>query len=259
MWQHRDLIKQLAKREVMGRYRGSILGMFWSFLYPLLMLTVYFFVFGFVLKVKWGVEIETGEVQYGVVLFAGLILHMFFSECLVRSPHVINANTQFVKKVVFPVEILSVVVVCTSLFHFVIGFLILLVFNIVVHNVFYWTVLYIPLILLPLIILSLGLSWLLSSIGVFVRDIAQVVGILSTVLLFLSGILFPIDLIPEPFRLLLYLNPLTLIVEELRAVVIYGQSPGWGALGIYYLISLIVVLVGYRWFQQIRPVFADVL
>lgn len=258
-WQHGDLIKQLTKREVIGRYRGSILGLIWSFLYPLLMLSLYYFVFGFVLEVKWGVEIATGEVEYGVVLFAGLIVHMFFSECLIRSPSVINANTRFVKKIVFPLEILPIVVVCTSFFHFLLGFLILLVFNLIVHEVLYWTVLYIPLVLLPLVVLSLGVSWLLSSIGVFVRDISQVVGILATLLLFLSGILFPIELVPQEFQILLYANPLTLIVEQLRVVVIYGHNPNWLGLSIYLGISLIVVTIGYVWFQRTRAAFADVL
>lgn len=258
-WRHIHLITQLTKREVMGRYRGSILGMVWSFLYPLLMLSVYYFVFGFVLKVKWGVKVETGDVPYGVVLFAGLIVHMFFSECLVRSPSVVRANTQFVKKVVFPIEVLSIVVVCTSLFHFLIGLLILLVFNVLIVGTFYWTIICVPIVLFPLVLLSVGLSWLLASVGVFVRDIGQIVGILSTVLLFLSGILFPIDMVPEHLRMLLYLNPLTLIVEQLRAVVIYGQAPDWGALAVYGVVAVLVVVGGYRWFQRTRTEFADVL
>lgn len=258
-WRHRHLISQLTKREVVGRYRGSILGLLWSFLHPLLMLIVYLFVFSFVFKVKWGIQIETGEVEFGVVLFAGLIVHTLFTECLVRSPSIIKANTQFVKKIVFPLEILPIVIVYTALFHLLIGFLILLAFNTIAHQVFHWTLIYVPVVLLPLVVLSLGVAWLLASIGIFIRDVSHIVGILSTVLLFLSPIFYPLTLVPEHLRLYLYLNPLTLIVQELRAVVIYGHSPDWFALFIYTMIAVLILILGYRWFKRTQPMFADVL
>lgn len=259
MWQQRHLVAELVKRDVIGRYRGSFLGLIWSFLHPLFMLLVYVFVFGVVFEIKWGVKLDTGEKQFAVILFSGLILHALLAECLVRAPGIIVANTQFVKKVVFPLETLPVMLVCTAVFHFLIGFLLLSVFNTVAHQVFYFKSLLFPVIVLPLVLLTLGLSWMLASIGVFVRDIGHITGILATMLLFMCPIFYPLDRVPETFQWVLYLNPLTLIVEQFRIIVIYGKWPDWGALMIYYVVALTVLRAGYRWFQRTRSGFADVL
>jgi len=259
LWRYANLIAQLTRREVAGRYRGSMLGLLWYFVHPILLLSVYLFVFGFVFQVKWGVELDTGEAEFGVVLFAGLIIHFLFSECMTRSTAIITSNIQLVKKVIFPLEILPVVVVCTAVIHLLIGLAILLVFNSVAHQTFHWTTFYVPVVLAPLVILSLGIGWILASVSVFIRDIAQVVGVGTTALLFLSAIFYPIEMIPEHLRSFLYLSPLTLIVEQLRVVVIYGQSPDWGALLVYTAVALAVAVLGYRWFQMAKSAFADVL
>lgn len=259
IWSHRHLITQLVKRDVIGRYRGSFLGLVWSFLHPLFMLLVYLFVFGIVFKIKWGVSLGSDKKEFAVILFSGLILHALFSECLVRSPGIISTNTQFVKKVVFPLEILPVMIVCTAVFHFLIGLLLLSIFNILAHHTFYLTTFLFPIVVFPLVLLGLGVSWIMASTGVFVRDIGHVTGILATMLLFLCPIFYPIDRVPEELQLLLYFNPLTLIVEQLRAIVIFGQYPDWGALAIYYLIAFVVLISGYRWFSRTRTGFADVL
>lgn len=259
MWRHRDLITQLVKRDVVGRYRGSLLGLVWSFLHPLFMLLVYLFVFGIVFKIKWGVAPAGGGREFGVILFSGLILHALFAECLVRSPGIIPGNVQFVKKVVFPLEVFPVMIVCTSLFHFCIGFLLLFIFNSLSDFTVHATVLFAPLVVLPIALLALGLAWILASVGVFVRDVGQITGILATVLLFLCPIFYPIDRVPEHLRWLLYFNPLTLIVGQFRNIVIFGRSPDWGPLAIYYVISLVVLRIGYTWFLRTRKAFADVL
>ncbi len=257
-WQNRDLVGQMIRREVLERYRGSVLGLVWSFAHPLLMLLVYMFVFGIVFKIKWGVEHED-DVQFGVVLFAGLVVHALFSECLVRAPQLIRSNVHFVKKVVFPLEVLAVVAVGTALFHTAVSLLILLIFNTAAHLEFNWTVLFLPLVLVPLVILSLGVTWFLSSLGVFLRDVVHIVGILSTILLFLSPIFYPLSAVPQGLRPLMYLNPLTVIVEQVRNVVIWGQPPDWGPLSVYFVIATIVAAVGYWWFRRTRRAFADVL
>lgn len=259
MWQHRHLIAQLVKRDVIGRYRGSFLGLVWSFLHPLFMLMVYMFVFGVVFQIKWGIDPGTGEKEFAVILFSGIILHALLAECLVRSPAIIVTNTQFVKKIVFPLEVLPVMIVSTAVFHFIIGFILLSLFNTVAHQTFHLTSLLFPLVVFPLVLLSLGLSWLLAATGVFVRDIGHVTGILATMLLFLCPIFYPLERVPEDLQWLLYFNPLTLVVEQLRAIVIFGHWPDWGALSIYYAVALTLVTAGYRWFSRTRAGFADVL
>lgn len=259
MWQHRHLAAQLVKRDVMGRYRGSILGLVWSFLHPLFMLLVYLFVFGVVFRIKWGIDPQTGDKEFGVILFSGLILHALLAECLVRSPGIIVTNTQFVKKVVFPLEVFSLMIVSTAFFHFCIGFGLLLVFNTLAHGTVHATMLLAPVIVMPLVFLALGLSWFLASIGVFIRDVGQITGILATVLLFLCPIFYPLEAVPEQVRWLLYFNPLTLIVGEFREIVIFGRMPSWQGLLAYYVIALVFMRAGYLWFLRTRRAFADVL
>ncbi|MGA8262202.1 MAG: ABC transporter permease [Arenicellales bacterium] len=259
LWQHRDLIAQLVKRDVVGRYRGSLLGLVWSFLHPLFMLLVYLFVFGIVFKIKWGVQPAGGGKEFGVILFSGLILHALFAECLVRSPQIIATNVQFVKKVVFPLEVFPVMIVCTAFFHFSIGFLLLFIFNTFSDFTVHATILFAPLVLMPIVLLALGIAWILASVGVFVRDVGQITGILATVLLFLCPIFYPLDRVPQHLQWLLYFNPLTLIVEQFRNIVIFGRYPDWGPLAVYYVLALFVLRVGYRWFMRTRKAFADVL
>lgn len=222
------------------------------------MLLVYMFVFGVVFKMKWGVG-HADNVQFGVVLFSGLIVHALFAECLVRSPTLILSKPQFVKKVVFPLEILPMVIVGTALFHMSVGIVILLLFNALAHSTVHWTIVLVPVILAPLLCLSLGLSWFLASLGVFIRDIKQIVGILATVLLFLCPIFYPLDAVPETVRSLMYLNPLTLIVIEMRNVVIFGSAPNWFGLTVYYAIAILFMGLGYSWFKRTRWAFADVI
>ena len=247
------------KRDVVGRYRGSLLGLVWSFLHPLFMLLVYLFVFGVVFRIKWGVAPQSGGKEFGVILFSGLILHALFAECLVRSPGIIAGNVQFVKKVVFPLEVFPVMIVCTAFFHFSIGFLLLFIFNTFSDFTVHATVLLAPIVLLPIVFLAMGVSWFLASVGVFVRDVGQITGILATVLLFLCPIFYPLDAVPEQLRWLLYFNPLTLIVEQFRGIVIFGTMPHWGPLAVYYVVSLTVLRAGYLWFLRTRKAFADVL
>jgi len=252
------LLAQMVHREVHERYRGSMLGLVWSFVLPLLMLGVYMFVFSVVFQIRWGVERES-DVDFGVILFAGLIVHTLLSECLTRSPAVITGNAQFVKKVVFPLEILPMVVLGTALFHFIISVIILLVFVLLSGSGLPATVLWLPVVIAPLVMLCAGVSWFLAGLSVYLRDIGQLMGILSTVLLFLSPMFYPISSVPEQWRAWMYLNPLTAIIIEVREVAIWGNSPNWGVLGIYSVIAITFMVLGYLWFMNIRRGFADVL
>lgn len=253
-----SLIKQLIRRDVAGRYRGSLFGMLWSFFNPLLMLAIYSFVFTVIFQVRWG-QGTGAKGQYAVVLFAGLALHAFFVECLNRSPVAITGNPNFVKKVVFPLEILVPTVVGSALFHFAISIGVLLMAYIIVFHTLQWTLVFLPLVLLPFILLSIGLSWFLASLGVYFRDVSQIIGVLATVLLFMSPILFPVTSLPPLAQTFIYLNPLSFIVEEMRQVIIWGQSPSWWGLAIYMTVSLIIFWGGFFWFQKTRRGFADVI
>lgn len=258
-----DLIAQLLKRDVLERYRGSNLGILWSFMSPVFMLVIYMFVFGIVFKMKWGAAPGAGaiesEVPFGIIMFSGLVLHAFLAECLTRSGSLIFGNQQYVKKVVFPLPILSIVCIGASLFHLLAGMVILFAFMLFSGVVPSWTVVYIPVVLLPFCLLMLGISWLLSALCVFIRDIAQLTGVLATVLLFLAPIFYPLAKVPEQYQAWMYLNPLTAIVEQFRAVALFGQQPDWFVLGMYYLVSIVVLIIGFSFFKRTKGAFADVI
>lgn len=255
---HRDLIFQLARREVLERYRGSVLGLVWSFMHPVLMLLVYMFVFGIVFQMKWGIERQS-DMEFAIILFSGLVVHGLFAECLVRAPTLVVNHPHFVKKIVFPLEILPVVSVCVALFHMAVGLFILLLAILLTRISVPLTALLLPVVLFPVVVLALGVSWFLASLGVFLRDVTQVVGILATVLLFLSPIFYPVSAVPENLQAFLYLNPLTLIIEELRKVLIFGNAPDLAALGIYLVLAYLFMMFGAWWFKRTRNAFADVL
>ncbi|MXS83179.1 ABC transporter permease [Nitrosomonas oligotropha] len=261
--QHYPLILQMAKREVISRYRGSFLGLLWTFINPILMLSIYTFVFSVVFKIRLdshnGPAIHDDEFAFALLLFTGLILFNLFSECLARAPGLILANINYVKKIIFPLEILPLISLCSALFHAGISFLVLFSFLLITSHPIEWTIIFLPVILLPLVLLTLGLSWILASIGVFVRDIGQFIGLVLTMLLFLSPIFYPASALPESVRDYLFLNPLTLIIEQARAVILYGQLPDWSSLILYYLFALLIAWTGLLWFNKTRKGFADVL
>lgn len=260
--QHRNLIFQITRREVVGRYRGSAIGLGWSFLNPLLMLAVFTFVFSVVFQAKWGVAMEgqsEGKGFFAVVLFIGLIVHALFAEVLTRSPALILSNVNYVKKVIFPLEILPISAVLSAMFHASISIGVWLIAYLLFVGIPSWQVIFLPFVLLPLIILSLGVSYMLASLGVFLRDIGQTMGILATVLLFLSPIFFPIERLPETYQPLFMANPLTFIIEQARDVLIWQQMPDFTGLAIYMFYASIILFVCFAWFQKTRKGFADVL
>jgi lipopolysaccharide transport system permease protein len=257
--QHRDLIAQLTRREVIGRYRGSVLGLGWSFFNPLMMLVIYTFVFSVVFKARWGTVEEEGKVVFAIVLFVGLIVHTLFAEVINRAPGLVLGNPNFVKKVVFPLEVLPVISMGTALFHSFASLLVLLLTIFIIHGFLHWTIIFFPLVLFPLVLVSLGISWMLASLGVYLRDLSQIVNLLTVVLMFLSPIFYPVSALPENYRTLMYLNPLTFIIEESRAVLVFGELPDWGGLVLYSFVGLLVVWIGYSWFQKTRGGFADVM
>jgi lipopolysaccharide transport system permease protein len=254
---NRQLIEQMTKREVVGRYKGSIMGLAWSFFNPVFMLVVYTFVFAVIFKSRWGGD--ESKTLFALVLFVGMIVLSLFSEVLNRSPELILANVNYVKKVVFPLEILPVIAMGAALFHSLISLCVLLTAFVLFNGYLHWTVIFIPLVLLPLVIVTLGVSWALASLGVFLRDVGQFIGIITTVLMFLSPVFYPVTAVPENFRPFIMANPLTFIIEQARDVLIWGHMPNWIGLAIYTVLATLVAWAGYALFQKTRKGFADVL
>ena len=260
LWQNRSLIAQMSKREVVGRYKGSILGLAWSFFNPVFMLVVYTFVFSEIFKSRWGgVGVEESKTQFAIVLFVGMIVLGLFSEVVNRAPTLVLANVNYVKKVVFPLEILPLIVMGAALFHAMISLAVLLSAFFLLNGYLHWTALLLPLVLMPLLILIMGLAWILASLGVFLRDVGQFVTILTTVLTFLSPIFYPVSAVPEAARVFIMANPLTFIIEQSREVLLWGHLPDWSGLGLYTLVALVFAWAGFVWFQKTRKGFADVL
>jgi lipopolysaccharide transport system permease protein len=257
LWRHRSLVFELTKREFSGRYRGSFGGVVWSFIQPLFLLSVYTIAFGVILKSRWG--FSGGTADYALMLFAGLIVFNAFSEVLSKSSTLIIDNPNFVKKVVFPLELLPVITVATAMIHALIGVAVWLMGYALLFGVPKVTVVLFPLILACLFPVLLGLGWLLSAIGVVVRDISQLTAMLNHTLLFLTPIFYSIEAAPPLLQNLLMLNPLTFMVEQFRLVLFYGQLPVLAGLAVYFALAC-----GFAWaslvlFKRLRPTFADMV
>jgi len=256
---NKALILHMIQREVLSRYKGSIIGLGWSFFNPLLMLGVYTFLFSFVFKSRWGSTPNSGHADFAIILFVGLIIHGLFSECINRAPILITSNISYVKKVVFPLEIFPWVGLGTTLFHSGISILILLMLQLLMTGSLHWTIIFFPFILIPLILMVMGFSWFLAATGVYVKDISQTTGLITSVMLFISPVFYPTSTLPQKIKLFVMLNPITLIIEEARQVLLFGALPNLLALGIYLLVSLFVAWSGFWWFQKTRKGFADVV
>lgn len=255
---HRSLVAQLAKREVLGRYRGATFGMLWSLISPILMLAIYTLAFGYILRSRWPGSSGSTE-DFVLILFCGLIIHSFFAECLTTAPRLIIANANYVKKVVFPLDALVWSMVFSALFHLATNVVVLLIMKWFLHDTVPWAVVLLPLVLLPLVILAVGVSLLVSAIGVYVRDVGQFVGVLATAMLFLSSAIVPVEAIPEEYKWVFRINPLTHVIDQAREVVIWGRVPDWGAIGLQMLLYLALLVFASLVFNKMRRGFADVL
>lgn len=259
LFSYRQLILQFTRREVVGRYRGTYLGLFWSLLSPLMTLAVYTFVFGFILKARFTSMHGTGEGHYALTLFSGIITYNIFSRSISGSPNQISSKPSYVKKVVFPLEILPVAALLGSLIHAMMALCILIVCLLLFSSNLEYTMLLYPLILVPTCALTLGLSWFLSSIGVFIRDISQALNVLLHLLFFISPIIYPLDAIPDRYQLITRINPLTTILENARKTLIWGEAPEWIWIVAVTLFSLILMQIGYVIFMKTKRYFPDFL
>jgi lipopolysaccharide transport system permease protein len=256
-WQRRDVFWELFKREVSSRYSGSALGLLWSFVNPLLMLAVYTLAFREFLGMRWPQAADGAD--FSLMIFSGMIVHSLFSECLTRAPGVIVANANLVKKVVFPLALLPCVTVAAALFHGVLSMIALVLFAVFTRHSLHGGLLWLPLLYLPFAMLLSGLSWFMASLGTYFRDVSQLTGVISAMFMFLSPVFYPVQSLHFPYRQLVAYNPLTLIIEQTRGLLLLDGRLDWLALGGYSLIALLVMLAGYAWFQRTRDGFADVL
>ena len=258
-WRHRALIGQLVHREIEGRYRGSLLGVVWALLHPLILLLVYTFVFGVVFRMRWPQAAGDDLSGFALVLMCGLLAYNLCSECLTRAPFAVTAVPNYVKKVIFPLQVLPITVLGSGLFHAAVGLVLLMVAGAVIRHSVPWTVVLVPVVAAPLVLLLLGATWFLSSLGVFVRDVGYIVNLACQVLLFMTPVFYPLAALPEAYRPLVTANPLTGAVEDLRRTVLWGEVPDWSQLATRTAVATVVMAMGYAWFMTTRRGFADVL
>lgn len=257
-WRHRQLLQEMTRREIARRYRGSALGALWLLLAPLLMLAVYAFVFGVVFQVRWG-GVGDSKAMFAAVLFCGVSVFALFADVLNRSPVLILDNVNYVKKVVFPLEVLSYVGVLAATLHFGFALIVLMVFIGFSLGVPPLSMLALPLLLVPYLLMLVGLSWVVAALGVYLRDVAQITGLITTAMMFLSPVFYPITAVPESYRYLLWLNPMTHVVEAFRGVLIFGHWPSPAELALWWLVAAVALAIGHAVFRRLRAGFADVL
>ena len=259
VWINGNLLKQFVLRNIISRYRGSFLGLVWSFIQPLMMLCVYTFVFSVVFKARWGVDTGGSRGAFAIIMFCGMALYNIFAESVSICCGVIVSNPNFVKKVIFPLEILPLAQTVSTFILGTVWFILLFLGTIFIFGKLSFTMLLLPLVLLPLFLFALGISYFVASLGVYVRDTSYVIQVVLQILFFMTPIFYPIQAVPERFRWPLQLNPLTVLIEEARKVFLYGQLPDWKFLGLAFLVSLIVLQLGFVWFSRTKKGFADVL
>lgn len=252
------LLKTLVIKDIKQRYQGSALGMLWSFLVPVMMLVIYTFIFSEVFQAKW--DIDTGDkYQFALVLFCGLTVFNLVGEVMNRSTTLIVSNTNYVKKVIFPLEMLPVVATCSALFNFVVSFIILILAKLILYHNVSATLYMIFLAMIPLVIMAVGLGLFISAISVYLKDVGNVISVLVTVLMYLSPVFFPLTAVPENFRVVCEMNPMTYVIENFRKVVLYGECLDWKFYGISCVVALVIYFIGKTVFMRAKEGFADVL
>jgi lipopolysaccharide transport system permease protein len=259
LWRHRSLIWQFSRREVEGRYRASLLGVLWTFVYPLAQLVAYTWVLGIVFRALWPASRTGSLAEFALVLFSGLVVLKVVAECLSRAATLVVGVPSYVKKVVFPLEILPVSILGSAVFHGLVSLVLLLVCCRVLLGELPATVLLIPLVVLPAAFLCLGLTWFVASLGVFLRDLTHLVPLILTVAFFSTPVIYPAAAVPERFRATIVLNPLAWVVESTRRLLFAGTLPDWGALAAWVAVTAAVMVLGYAWFMKTKRGFADVL
>lgn len=254
----RKLIWRLLKHDLQARYKGSLLGVLWAVITPLTMLMIFTFIFSVVFQIRWGVGIDDRS-QFALMVFSGLIIYQVFAECAGRAPTLMMENISYIKKVVFPLETLVWVSVGASFFNFFISFFLLLLGQWIFNGTLHLTIAWLPFIIIPLAFFVTSFTLFISSLGVFLRDLKHVVGLLTTMMMFLSPIFYPISAVPEEYKTFIYFNPLSFLMDELRSIAILGNSPDFERLGLLTVVMIVAFIVTLFWFRKIKKSFADVV
>lgn len=252
------LLKELVKRDISGRYKDSMMGGVWAFVAPLIMLAVYTFVFSMVFQARWG-DSGTSKTAFALNLFIGIILHGVLAESMSRAPSLMQQHASYVKKIIFPLWLLPMVPVISGTFHALISLIVLLLAVLLFQGLWPWQTLFLPFVFLPIVFFALGLAWLIAGIGVYFRDITQIMPMFITIMMFMAPIFYPASAIPEQYRSWLLLNPLTYAVEMGRGALFIGQLPSLSAYLIYLSAAVLSAAAGLWFFNKVRKGFADVL
>jgi len=260
LWQlpgRAELILSLAKRELVARYKGSVLGLVWAVLTPIVMIAIFTFIFAGIFGARFGAS--DSQWDYALYLFCGLLPWTMFQESVQQSANTIIAHANLVKRVVFPLETLPVAQTLTALANQLFATVALLVATIVVRHQLHLTTFWLPVLLIPQLLMTLGAAWLIASLGVFLRDISQGITLVLMAWLYLTPIIYPESIVPERFQTLIRLNPFTPLVRSYRRIFLDGGAPDWSGLAYFSLVALIVFVFGYWWFARTRKNFADVI
>ncbi len=255
---NRELIGALARREVLERYRGSILGMTWSFVNPLILMLIYTVVFSVVQRMQW-IQTRAGFGDFAIMVYSGLIAFNFFSEMMAKSVRVIVNSPNYVKRIAFPVEILPCVLAGGALFHAAASWIILLAGTWLMTGTLHATALLLPVVWIPLVVCALAISLFLSAVGVFIRDTEYIVGLALSILFFLTPIFYSTDRVPQALQWILFINPVAYASENTRKVCILGLAPNWGSWLALLGVGLLFLAVFAGWFRVIKKRFPDVL
>jgi lipopolysaccharide transport system permease protein len=256
-WRNRGLIQAMVRRDILGRYRGSFAGIFWTVIHPLLLMLTYFFVFGIVLRARFGND--SSRSSFALYFLAGMLPWLAFSEAVGRSATVLVEHRNFIKKLVFAVETLPVNLVISGLVSEFFAILLFCGFLAVARGGVPWTVIWLPALLIPQILFTAGVSWFLAALGVFLRDIGQIIGFLLTLWFFLTPICYPKTSLPREFVPLFSKNPIYVLVSGYRAIFLEHRPPELGPLWKLWVVAAVVFVLGHAWFYKLRKTFADVI
>jgi lipopolysaccharide transport system permease protein len=260
IWSNRNLIRTLVRRDVLGRYSGSFGGALWAVLNPLMLMFTYFFVFGLILKSRFGND--PSRAGYAIYFLAGMLPWLAFSEAVGRAPFIMVEHRNFIKKLVFPVETLPVNLVVSGMVTEFFGIVLFALALLIVRGHVPATVLYLPALIIPQVLLTAGICWFLAALGVFVRDLAQINGYLLTIWFFITPICYSetnLSSLPHTALAVLTRNPIYVLVRAYRAILLESKAPDWTSLGWLSAVSIAVFLLGHAWFYKLRKSFADLI
>lgn len=255
--QRRDLVLSLAKQGLVARYKGSVLGLLWALVTPAVMIGIFTFIFAGIFGARFGAS--TTKWDYALYLFCGLLPWTMFQESIQQSSTTIVTHANLVKRVVFPLETLPVAQTLSALANQLFGTVALLLAIILIRHDIHLTVLWFPVVLISQLILTIGSAWLIASLGVFLRDMSQGIGLVLMVWMYLTPIIYPETIVPQNLRWVIELNPFTALVRSYRRILMDNAAPDWTGLGYFTLIAVGVFLFGYWWFARTRKNFADVI